>query len=537
MARKPEQHRIDDAAKRCFHKIFDDVSIANELVPDYGIDFRLQMLDGDTMTSSVFLVQLKGHRRFSKTIRDGKTFICQRLSSQRLADYFDIHHEPVFLFVVDTFTNEARYLFMQGYSDSPLLPKDWKKSNEVTVYVPDVNDPCAMTPFRHDLDNALAFMNNKYPGTPEAAIRAATEKYRKLDPRFEVKWTFGDGKPFPAFMPIADVQLNMKITTKGADAGLRIQRLFDSGLPTQFSPDEITFSGSPLYERELPKLPMMLQMGVKHKIQLSVIRAGADGADKSRLDGFVGEMISGRKCCHFRAGLPNDLIVVSTDDMPYENKNHPISISIKIDSLFKAPVLDIPHFDQMLTVFVEHEDLPFALKILFPETGHILPFPLATLSHEALANTRGTLRLIAKLRAIAKELRINPRIRSDLTDGFINDIHRVHTLLFKGKTEKPLGAGVITISMNRENAQKILAMPTLDNITMTLGERIEFFEPSVDIGDCIRSFNHLYVRNRSVVEELIQTGTSEEISITLEGREGSTVTDTIKINMAQPKIE
>jgi len=43
-----------------------------ELSPDYGIDFRVQMLDGEDVSWRVFLVQLKGHERLIRG-RQGQT--------------------------------------------------------------------------------------------------------------------------------------------------------------------------------------------------------------------------------------------------------------------------------------------------------------------------------------------------------------------------------------------------------------------------------------------------------------------------------
>lgn len=534
MARKPEQHRIDDAAKRCLHEIFDNVSVPNNLQPDYGIDFRLQILDGDTLSSSVFLVQLKGQRRFSTITRNRQVLIRQKLSSQRLADYFDIHHEPVFLLVVDTSSNEARYLFMQGYANSPFLPQDWKKSVDVTVYVPDGNDPRAINLFRRDLDNALSFMSNKYPGTPEAAIRAATNKYKRLDPRFDVTWSFDGGKPFPAFVPKADARVNLKviITTKGDDAVARIQRLLDSGLPTQFSPEEIAFSGSPLYEHELPKRPIMLSMGRNHKIQLSLVRLGQDGAEVSRLDGLYGNFIEGKGRCHFRASLPDDSLIVTADDLPYDGAGHPLSIAVKPGTWFDAPVLDLPRFNQLLTVFAVHDKFPLSIRVLFCDSGKVFAFPT---SIQAFPNVGDSLQLIAKLRGIAQTLRINPRIRRDPTNAIIADIHRVHEILTKGKLVKSLGKGVITLTTNRDGAKHLLAVPSLDNVAVTLTEQIDFFDSSIELGECIRSFNYLFVRDRQSVLQAIASVGSDSIAITLEGREGSTITETIRIGMVQPK--
>jgi hypothetical protein len=44
-----------------------------------GIDFRVQMLDGENVSWQVFLVQLKGHEQFTLTRRNGRAYVTHSL--------------------------------------------------------------------------------------------------------------------------------------------------------------------------------------------------------------------------------------------------------------------------------------------------------------------------------------------------------------------------------------------------------------------------------------------------------------------------
>ena len=163
MAKKTREHKIDDAAKRVLPEILDAHSWHVEMHPDYGIDFRVQMLQGDTVSWQVFLAQLKGHDGLHRTEVNGQLHIKQAIRTDRLRDYFEVYREPVFVVLVDTSTKAARYLFVQPYAQNPLLPPAWRAQTKVTLYIPDGNDFRDQDRFRKDLDLALKHMNEMYP--------------------------------------------------------------------------------------------------------------------------------------------------------------------------------------------------------------------------------------------------------------------------------------------------------------------------------------------------------------------------------------
>jgi hypothetical protein len=53
------------------------------------------MLDGENVSWQVFLVQLKGHERFTLTTKNGRAYVTHSLSTDRLRDYFEVYREPV----------------------------------------------------------------------------------------------------------------------------------------------------------------------------------------------------------------------------------------------------------------------------------------------------------------------------------------------------------------------------------------------------------------------------------------------------------
>lgn len=100
MVTKPEEHEIDRAGKRLLRGSLEPLGwVVNEVQEDYGIDFNVQVFDGESPTGAWFHVQLKSSSS-SEYSADG-TFMSQGLSADHARHYALEMRQPIFLIHAD----------------------------------------------------------------------------------------------------------------------------------------------------------------------------------------------------------------------------------------------------------------------------------------------------------------------------------------------------------------------------------------------------------------------------------------------------
>ena len=537
MAKRPQAHKIDDAAKRVFHEVFDDVSWIIKSDPDYGFDYRVQMLRRASVSWQVCLIQLKGHNRFARARVGGLPVVKQAITRDRLVDYADTYREPVFIVVVDVAESSARYLFVQEYLDKQPKAVRWRQQASSTLYVPEANDLRDQSRFQNDLAHALRYMQDKYPGSIEAALRSAKEEYIKIDPRFDVRWELKEGKVAPHFTPKEEVTFNIAIRAKGDDAAARIGRLIESGLETTFTKDEVSLTGSPLLERAMAGGSVKIRLGSTHDILLSLVRQSADGLTQCSLEGLRGLMSVGREAYSFNAALPGEILCVAVKAVSKNGGYAPMQLTLKVDAWFRSPVHALPYFDALHSLFVEHGASTLAMKVLLLESGASQSHVLGAESSEQLSRLSALLGEIRMLRLIAERLQIQPVMRRSLRAEDRRDIYRVYKMLVEGRCESIMTTGTVTVVLNRAGAKSLARAAIPCDVSVPGTERIDFFSTPYEIGICQRVFRQLYVHNKSDVFQQLDDPNNDDIKVVLQGGNGSTLTETLAVavrDLSQP---
>jgi hypothetical protein len=530
MAKKTRQHHIDDAAKQVLKDILNAVSWNVELSPEYGIDFRVQMLDGEAVSWRVFLVQLKGHERLVRTKKAGEVYVTHSLGTDRLRDYFEVYREPVFLIVVDTSSKEARYLFVQEYASNGLLSRTWQKQKSVTLYIPEQNDLRDQGRFRADLNASLRYMNDRYPGSVPAAIRHAEDAYREMDPRLDVRCEIKDGKPVFHFLARGDVQPHFKINASGHDGPARVDRLIKTGLPTEFARDEITFVDSPVLDREMPAGPLTVQWGKTREMFFSLICVDSAGQETARLDGMRGKLTAGGEVYHFRAEMPSGPLTVQADNLAYSSSPANLSMSFAISRWDGMPIRDLPGLDQLVGVFRSHTGSRFQFQIVLLDSGQTMRFDLHDFHREVLDGVVETLEDVRKLREIATIAGVEPRFKAALTPELLKDARRVHAILTEGKLVTPKAKVRVSMRVPRMHVEQVLRNEKADDLTITQPEQLDFYAEPLAFGCCTRTFTHMRLANAASIRAQIEKRQVRHVTAAFEGQE-----DTVMIERINPK--
>jgi hypothetical protein len=97
---KPEQHDIDRTGKRLLREALESLRwVVNEVEEDYGIDFNVQVFDGESPTGTWFHVQLKSSA--SSEYSADRSFVSQQITVNHARHYALEMREPVLVIHAD----------------------------------------------------------------------------------------------------------------------------------------------------------------------------------------------------------------------------------------------------------------------------------------------------------------------------------------------------------------------------------------------------------------------------------------------------
>lgn len=65
---KPRSHEIDDEAKNYLRRFFSPPWNVEEINPDYGLDFRITIVEEGKVTENFFFIQIKGTDKLKEII-------------------------------------------------------------------------------------------------------------------------------------------------------------------------------------------------------------------------------------------------------------------------------------------------------------------------------------------------------------------------------------------------------------------------------------------------------------------------------------
>jgi hypothetical protein len=135
--KRPKQHTIDSQAQLLFLQSLPIEWVPRKLEPDYGIDYEVDIVEGDSFTGFTFYVQLKG--TLSPKYTDAS--FCLSFEVDKLTYYSDKVNRPVFIIVADLVNNECLWLYAQRFIREVLRVNNpsWHLQKSVTLHIPKAN--------------------------------------------------------------------------------------------------------------------------------------------------------------------------------------------------------------------------------------------------------------------------------------------------------------------------------------------------------------------------------------------------------------
>jgi len=135
--KRPKQHVIDTQAQSLFERSLPSEWVIRPMVPDYGIDYEVEIVEGSLLTGFTFYVQLKG--TLSPRYADGSLRL--PFEVEKLRYYSERVNMPVIVLVADLANQTCLWLYAQRYIREVLRSSNphWYSQGSVTLFIPEAN--------------------------------------------------------------------------------------------------------------------------------------------------------------------------------------------------------------------------------------------------------------------------------------------------------------------------------------------------------------------------------------------------------------
>ncbi len=455
MPKRPKAHQIAEKAEGIFKRTLPESWIIRGQSPDYGIDYVIEIVEGESLTGLKFAVQLKG----KKNLRKVGSNVCFSMETEHLAYYVDKERQPTFLVLIDVSNEVGYWIFLQKYMLYDLNVDDWRMKKTVTIRIPRKNILSDANGFHEAIQSAEEFMGGLRPSAIDSAIQADIARKQSLDPRFAVSLTLENGGKNYHLNAKETVKFNLSIKADKTQIKKIVHNFIDRGVPVQLSADQINVSGSPLIA------DMMKKGGTLHYCRS---RPGAISFtainDKQQEIGktvtISGMFEGGTKEIRFSGCLPQSpFSIKSTFNPSQDGKVTSYGIRYSFDSTkwCHQYILHLAYFDQVLFL-VKHFGKGIPLKVDVEIQGNrLFSSVLGSGSPSGLDKSIYLLETFSKAREIAKVIQVNPKIPQNIQTDQIQEIENLYSMLIQPE-QSIANEAVLCLHMEPEGIKRILAM-------------------------------------------------------------------------------
>lgn len=133
--KKPRSHEIDEEAKNFIRAFFSPSWIVEEIIPDYGLDFRVTIVEEGFVSEKFFFIQLKG----TDNLKENKNYLIYDYDVLHLLHFREII-VPIIFVLYDTHNNTGYWINIQQYCKEVLNNQDpeWFKHKYKRIKIPKI---------------------------------------------------------------------------------------------------------------------------------------------------------------------------------------------------------------------------------------------------------------------------------------------------------------------------------------------------------------------------------------------------------------
>lgn len=368
--------------------------------PDFHVDYIVEIDQDEAPSGIKFAVQLKG----AKSLRVKSGHVSYRLETKHLQYYVDRSPEPVFLVLVDTTARRGYWISIDRWAKDRT---DWRRQKSTTLSIPIENLIGDSESFRRAIESDVRLRRS----TATAAMREARE-LEQLDERFAVKVSYRDGQTRFDVLPKQPVSGSVKL--RGPDAAGKFVQLVESGQPINFSPGELSFTGSQLFRHvfeDLATAPFSLQAAKRVDCQVSMLTVSQTGARDEALATSSSTLVAGTKELRFNMVLDRAPLAVECAHplgRAGSSSKGSMRIFFEYSKWLGQELVLAAHFEalyRLVKLIVNQDSLSLRCDV---DGNELIRAPIRMDDTAPFVGIAGALELLHRARVVARYLGVRP---------------------------------------------------------------------------------------------------------------------------------
>ena len=259
-------------------------------------------------------------------------------------------------------------------------------------------------------------MRRKHPESITDAVQAARERVQRIDPRFDVKVELVNDKPHFNLHAREPVTIKWSSRSSSIETVRKLEDLIDRGYQVEFSPGEVMFEGSPLFE-QFGEAGGSFQTSRCFPATCTVACESPDGATLASLVDIPGEFVGGRSEITFSGCWPKAAIKVTFGPVR-RNERIRMGFDFSLHHWNGQPLCRLPHFDRTVDIIVKMAGAANLVTTFSCDGNELVSLRKPIDTPPIPAQLIRDLMLMKKAREVAKRIGINPLWDSTVLDDY-----------------------------------------------------------------------------------------------------------------------
>jgi hypothetical protein len=449
--------KIGNRGEKIFEHWLTDNCIPRKQVPDFFIDYVIEIAERSEPTGQQFAVQVKGVKVGDKSASPLK----YSAKGKHVRYWVDNCQHPVFVFLIDVRREAGHWVFAQKWVNENVSKAALAKQKSFTLKFDAANNLGNKERFFSALRQAEKYVRDLHPGTVSAALKKVRQELEQKEPRlsYEINASEQERTIFLAAKESFELKIDFENEQK-EEAYQSFKRAVEHGEPFKFPLNHTKFSGSRLFE-EFGGKPGELVLDWTREV------AGTMGIHISTGTGpqtipVPGTFRVGTKTATFHGELLDaplvatcvfDVCSEATDTSVRFELNHPLQ------RWQGKPVLHLPYFETILNLFKHFINAPIQIEWLL-EGNRIASGSFSGPHDIETQRFLEALSWLARCRAVAAHYQINPVLpeMSKLTSDQMEIVDDLVCLLSNSKRMVPCPD--LSARCGLSNAPRRLESPT-----------------------------------------------------------------------------
>jgi hypothetical protein len=483
-------------------------------IPDFHIDYVVEVVEAGEPTGMNFGVQLKGAQP-----KKGKP-ICLKysLKTKHLRYYLHKATVPVFLVLVDVFSSRGYWCFTQKYAHEAVPSNRLQKKGTISVSFSEKDCLAELDRFKEAVRAAIDYVRDLHPGSVPAAVQAEKAKLQRIDPRINISIAMQDGQQHVTLTANEQFEFRAKITDRDTpEFRQALVDFLEKGVELKVKSSALQFEGAPLLSHVFGSTEgghVALKFVRKVHGAMQVFVGGGDSGFLFQTEGLFR---CGTKYATFEGALPNSALSVATTvcaEGLLKREPHYLQLSFNPDNWSGQPLTGLAYFD-VIHQFIRNLKERKATRLKFLCMGsELFGTEFSGLDTESVEDIFEVVELLRKARFIARKYHLNPALPpiASISGAELKAIQDLYDLVNSGEARMPHPNFRLTFTVTGDPIGSLDSRPGTLRINGPRRE-FQFFDGKIQLGPITHFFTCASVAGAAPIAggetEIVMTGSEK----------------------------